>query len=52
VETVDAGIDTLAGTNPDHIFAATLNRPVPGDNLKNLFGDGDSGEKSPNVFAH
>jgi UDP-GlcNAc3NAcA epimerase len=45
VETVEAGWNTLAGTNPEAIFAATTKPAPPPASLDHLFGDGRAAEK-------
>ena len=45
VETLQMGWNTLAGTDPETIFAAATKPPPSAPCLNNLFGDGHSGTK-------
>jgi UDP-N-acetylglucosamine 2-epimerase len=45
VETLQGSWNTLAGTDPESIFAAAIKPPPSAACLNNLFGDGHSGTK-------
>jgi len=50
VETVEAGWNTIAGTDPDRIVAAA-NRPSPEADARNLYGDGRAAERIVKILV-
>jgi len=45
VETLQAGWNVLAGTDPDRILAATMRQAPLQTGLQNLYGDGHSAKR-------
>jgi UDP-N-acetylglucosamine 2-epimerase len=51
VETVAAGWNTVAGTDPDRILAAVARRPGPDTPHPDLYGDGTTARRIVEILA-